>query len=402
MDSPPPLILDLYDARTRVHTRQAFLRSPVRVGRAPENELVVDAPFVSARHGIFQFDDAEVRYADLGSRNGTLLGGRRLGPDVPFAIAAGESLVLGSLRIEVSRGQPPPAPPAEPRIEPGVLTALLGQLAATPPVDAADAMAFALRPGLVLNRFELVREIGHGGFGVVWEARDLRLGRCVAIKALRPGAGGARLGRSGLQREAEAIAALAHPNVVSLYDVGTWEGGMYLIMELLRGESLEARLRRGPLSVDEALACAIDVARALAIAHGAGLIHRDLKPSNVHLADGGFAKVLDFGLAHLLGAGDAVAAGTPLYMAPEQQRGAPPDPRADVYAAALVLRESLLGSEPAERKAKVAEAKVPEAVAPLLERALAADPLVRPRDGRAWLEELLAAQRRAWHESASA
>jgi hypothetical protein len=375
---PPPLVVVVEDTRTGARARYAYLRSPVRVGRAPDSELPLDAPFVSARHGVFQFDADEVRYADLGSRNGSVLAGVALAPEQPVPVAAGAELRVGPLRLAVSRGERPPDAESDP-VVPGALTELMTRLARTPEAEAADVAARRLHPGLVLGRFELVRELGRGGFGIVFEARDLQLGRRVALKAIRPGERSAQLGEAALQREAEAAAQLAHPNIVTLHDVGSWEGGPYLVMELLRGEVLEARLARGPLPLAEAIAVAVDVARGLAHAHAAGVVHRDLKPSNVFLVEDGYAKVLDLGLAHVFGGSTPLHGGTPRYMAPEQRGGGAPDPRCDVFAAALVLEETLSGA-------------TPPALEALVTRALSPAPADRP-DARGWLDGLLAAQR---------
>jgi hypothetical protein len=374
---PLPLVIVVEDTRTGARARFAFLRSPVRVGRGVDADLPLDHPFVSARHGVFQFDADEVRYADLGSRNGSALAGEALAPDQPVRVDSGAALRIGPLSLAVARGERPPDP--EEAVAPGALTALMERLARTPEADAAEVAARRVHPGLVLGRFELVRELGRGGFGLVFEARDRQLGRRVALKVLRPGERPARLGEAWLQREAEAAAQLGHPNIVTLHDVGAWEGGPYLVMELLRGEVLEARLARGPLPLADALAVAVDVARAVAHAHAAGVVHRDLKPSNVFLVEDGYAKVLDFGLAHVFGTSAPLQGGTPRYMAPEQREGGVPDPRCDVYAAALVLQESLAGA-------------VPPCLAALVARARSPAPARRP-DARAWLEELLAVQR---------
>jgi serine/threonine protein kinase len=295
-------------------------------------------------------------------------------------------------------------------LRPGALTELMEALARIPEFSSPDAWARCLRPGLTVGRFELVREIGRGGFGQVFEARDLQLGRRVALKAMRAGEHSARLQGALLQREAEAAAQLNHPNIVTLFDAATWEGGPYLIMELLRGEGLDARLARGALPVEEALRVAIDVARALAHAHRAGVVHRDLKPSNVFLTDEGPAKVLDFGLAQVFGTIHPIAGGTPRYMAPEQQRHEPGDARTDVFSAALVLHETLTARLPFETEAADAEhppvassiPDAPPALAELLARALSPDPAQRPRDGSAWLEGLLCAQRDAGRDALEA
>jgi hypothetical protein len=381
-----PLVIVVEDAGSGTSTRHAFIRSPVRIGRREDCELVLAAPFVSARHGIVQFDDEGARYTDLGSRNGSTLDGVPLAPDTPAPLGPRAALGIGSLRLSVSLEPRAAADGASTGLRPGALTELMEALARTPEFDASEAWARSLHPGLAIGRFELVREIGRGGFGLVFEAADRQLGRRVALKAMRPGEHPARLQRAWLQREAEAAAQLNHPNIVTLFDVGSWEGGPYLIMELLRGEGLDARLARGAMPPDEALAVAVEVARALAHAHRAGVVHRDLKPSNVFLVEGGWTKVLDFGLAHVFGADLPIAGGTPRYMAPEQRRGEVGDARTDVFSAALVLEETLGGSCPPALDAVVA-------------RALAEDPAGRPPDGSAWLEGLLAAQRAAGRDA---
>ncbi len=399
----PLVIITLADARTGAKARYAFIRSPVHLGRREDNDVALDDPFVSARHGLLQFDEREVRYTDLGSCNGSVLDGQRLPGHAQARLGPGAVLCIGSFILTFSRGPPEPAAAGvrgEESVRPGKITALMAQLARTPTVGAAEAWAGSLRPGLVIGRFELQREVGRGGFGIVFEARDRQLGRSVALKAVRPRAGVPVAVRDAwLQREAEAAAQLNHPNIVSLFDVGTWEGGLYLILELLRGESLDLRLARGPLSQVEALRVAVNVARGLAHAHAAGVVHRDLKPSNVFLTDDGWAKVLDFGLAQVLGGNQQLGGGTPRYMAPEQRRGAAQDSRTDVHAAALVLVEMLTGGLPEARPdgfgplPALEFACLPGGLTPLLARALAADPSERPADGAEWLDGLLTVSR---------
>src|SRR5512138_483705 len=180
--------------------------------------------------------------------------------------------------------------PPEDGITPGRLTALLQQIAAVSEVEPETGWVTWLAPGAVVGRFEMVREIGRGGFGVVWEARDRDLGRSIAFKAVRAGAR-AQLREERLLREAEAAARLSHPNIVTLHDVGRADQGPYLVLELLRGETLEERLARGPLSVRESLRICIEVAKGLAHAHERGVVHRDLKPANVFVCEDGQVKV---------------------------------------------------------------------------------------------------------------
>jgi eukaryotic-like serine/threonine-protein kinase len=284
-------------------------------------------------------------------------------------------------------------------VRPGALTALLGRLAEAPEVAPAGAWEAALRPGAWVGRFELVRELGRGGFGLVWEAHDRELGRSVAFKALRGGAGPARPDAL-LVAEAEAAARLAHPNIVHLYDLGKAEAGPYLIMELLRGRTLAALLAEGPLEPHDAVRVVAEIARGLAHAHRQGVVHRDLKPGNAFVCEDGQVKVLDFGLALVLGK-SGVSGGTPGYMAPEQVHGEAGDARSDVYALGCILFEALVGHLPfAPAEAGLAPGaalpelpKVPATLAKLLARMLARAPGERPEDGGAALAELEAIRR---------
>jgi TolB-like protein len=284
---------------------------------------------------------------------------------------------------------------------PGPLSLLLRDLAdGTSDVTAGGGRA-GLEPGDRIGRFEILREIGRGGFGLVFEARDTGLGRSIALKLLRPGA---RLRTPALDasilREAEAVARLAHPNIVTLHDFGTCGAGPYLIMELLHGESLQRRLRREPVPLREALRISAELARALDHAHGAGILHRDLKPGNLFLTSSGEVKVLDFGLALVLGSSARLAGGTPGYSPPEQWRDGHQDGRTDVWSAAVILYRLLTGELPfhpdhgwseglaVESLAVPSIPGAPPSLAPLLLRALSLDPAPRPGDGRAWLQAL--------------
>jgi serine/threonine protein kinase/Tfp pilus assembly protein PilF len=234
-----------------------------------------------------------------------------------------------------------------------------------------------------VGRFEIVRELGRGGFGVVYEARDRELGRSVAFKAVAAGPNAA-LREERLLREAEAAARLSHPNLVTLYDVGRAEQGPFLVLELLRGQTLARRLELGALSVREALRVGLQAAKGLAHAHAAGVVHRDLTPSNVFLCHDGQVKVLDLGLAHAFGR-RKMEGGTAAYMAPEQESGAPEDERTDVFALGVVLYRMLTGHLPSPiepRPSGDAPALVAEvpALGDLVRRMLQRDPVRRPRD----------------------
>jgi hypothetical protein len=218
----------------------------------------------------------------------------------------------------------------------------------------------ALAPGTRLGVYELVGAIGAGGMGEVYRARDPRLGRDVAIKVL-PLAFAAdpeRLQR--FEHEARAAAALNHPNILAVYDIGQHDGAPFIVAELLEGETLRERLRHGALPVRKAIDFGVQIAHGLAAAHEKGIVHRDLKPENLFLTTDGRVKILDFGLAKLTHAELALAGlsilptaapdtlpgmvlGTVGYMAPEQVRGHTADHRADIFALGTVLYEMLSG-----------------------------------------------------------
>ncbi len=281
-----------------------------------------------------------------------------------------------------------------PSAAPGALSALLAELVGAPERPPPAPWDRLLAAGARVGRFELVRELGRGGFGVVYEARDGELGRRVAFKAIRPG-DRARNPRSEelMRREATAVAQLQHPNIVTLFDAGRSDAGPYLIFELLRGETLAHRLARGRLSSREALRVALAVARALVHAHANGVLHRDLKPSNVFLTADGGVKVLDFGLAHVFGAGGPPRSGTPGYMAPEQRRGAAEDVRTDVYALGVLLAEMVTDPAAAppgtDVAALIAGARVPAPLAALAARCTRPEPAERPPDAAALADALV-------------
>jgi Tol biopolymer transport system component len=218
----------------------------------------------------------------------------------------------------------------------------------------------SLAPGVRLGAYEVVALLGAGGMGEVYRARDSRLGRDVAIKVIPANfsADTDRLQR--FEQEARAAAALNHPNILAVHDVGTHEGTPFIVSELLEGETLRERLSSGPLPVRKAIELGIQIAQALAAAHDKGIVHRDLKPENIFVNKDGRAKILDFGLAKLTQSDGAMVAtsnlpttpvqtqrglvlGTLGYMAPEQVRGLAADHRADIFACGAVLYEMLSG-----------------------------------------------------------
>lgn len=264
--------------------------------------------------------------------------------------------------------------------DPGPLSRLLQELAKAPGEELLQGWQRELQSGDRVGRFEIRREVGRGGFGAVYEAFDTELNRVVAVKALRLSRPRRDLSSAWLKKEAEAVARLDHPCIVTLFDVGTEESGPYLVMELLRGKTLAQRIADGSISQIEALGIAQEMAKGLAHAHQRGVLHRDLKPANVFVCEDGRVKLLDFGLAHLLGRPEEKGAGTPSYMAPEQARGDEIDERADVYAAGKILGEVLGDRSPRPLIQAVASAT-------------STDPAGRPRNGQAWFELLQAARR---------
>jgi len=218
-----------------------------------------------------------------------------------------------------------------------------------------------LSRGAWLGRYRVVSLLGRGGMGEVYRAHDERLGRDVAVKVLRSGT---RAG-PGLQKrfesEANAVGSLNHANVVAVFDAGEENGCPYLVTELLEGETLAERRRKGALAPAVAVEAALGIARALEAAHAVGVVHRDLKPANVFLTMDGRIKVLDFGLAKWTQP-EAVSRestmpgallGTPGYMSPEQARGEAADARSDLFSLGVLLYEMLCGSAPFRRSSRV-------------------------------------------------
>jgi serine/threonine protein kinase len=212
-------------------------------------------------------------------------------------------------------------------------------------------MSFA--PGDRLGKYEIVASLGSGGMGDVYRALDSRLEREVAIKIIRSLSSNTEA-QARLWREARAAASVSHPGVCQIYDVGESDEQLFIVMELLTGQSLSTRLKKGPVKPDEAVTTTLGILSALGALHGRHIIHRDLKPSNVFLTDDG-VKLLDFGLArsHQSIAGveqtltqTGMVVGTPRYMAPEQWSEGAPDPRSDLFATGAILFE-LLSGQPA-------------------------------------------------------
>ena len=270
--------------------------------------------------------------------------------------------------------------------------------------NGAQPAAGSVRGG-TLGRYTILEPIGVGAMGIVLAAFDPALDRNVAIKLLRPGDSGTA-GR--LLREAQAMARVAHPNVIAVHDVGSVDGQDFVAMELVPGGSLDAWLRKRSRTTAEVLDVFVQAARGLAAAHEAGLVHRDFKPANVLVGDDGRARVTDFGLARADATGHAIAgaalpatslAGTPAYMAPEQLAGEVADARADQFAFCVALWESLAGARPFagesvdELRAEIAAGRIkPRAgMRPRVERALRRGLSPIPAARFASMHELIAA-----------
>jgi len=214
-----------------------------------------------------------------------------------------------------------------------------------------------LKHGMNLGPYEILSPLGAGGMGEVYRARDTRLDREVAVKVLPQQFAEDPTALSRFEREAKAVAALSHPNVLAVYDVGREEETSYVVTELLEGETLRQRLNVAPLPWRKAVGIGVSVADALAAAHARGIVHRDLKPENIFLTSDGVVKILDFGLARMMsesgGSGQDAAhtptvtidtrpgtiIGTLNYMSPEQLRGLATDARSDIFSFGCVLYE---------------------------------------------------------------
>jgi serine/threonine-protein kinase len=270
-----------------------------------------------------------------------------------------------------------------------------------PPLDAE---------GLFAGRYRIVRTLGRGGMGVVYQADDVRLKRFVALKFLAAAVSAHTQARSRFLREAQSAAAIDDPHVCTVYEAGEEQGRAYIAMAFIDGPTLRDRIAQGPLAIDEAVTIARDVAAGLAAAHARGVVHRDVKPGNVMLAGPRLAKITDFGLARMEG-GDqstrtAGLAGTPAYMSPEQAQGLPTDYRTDIWSFGCVLHEMLTGRSPfstpsgqvdvfaivhaAPADLRASRPDVPASVAAIVDRCLQADLRRRYQDASGLVADLAA------------
>jgi hypothetical protein len=345
-------------------------------------------------------------------------------PSVLVGLASTAALVRGRIEEDAPRSFGSPyreAAPAYSSVSSAAsleTDALLRAIAhaPAPPVNALPARLIAAPPGTRIGPFVILGPLGSGGMGIVYRARDERLGRDVALKLLPPHLAVDPMRRARFLREARAAASVVHPNVAAVFELGESEPP-FIAMELVAGESLRAALSRGPFARAEVHRYASAIASGLAEAHARSIVHRDLKPENVMIASDGTPKIVDFGLARAVdGPADGLGvtalqasltqsgfvAGTPRYMAPEQATGGEVDARVDVYAFGLLVYEIAVGAplDPevaafrrGELAASLLERSVPE-LGPIVARCLAFDPASRFSDARELIGALRAASSR--------
>lgn len=260
--------------------------------------------------------------------------------------------------------------------------------------------------GKVLGQFEILEELGRGGMATVYRARQLNMNRIVAVKVLPPHFLHDPGFYERFEREVDVISHLEHPHILPIYDYGQSEGMPYIAMRFLGGGSLEQRIRRGQMALNEIEAPLRQIAQALDYAHRQGIIHRDLKPGNIMMDEAGNAYLSDFGIARVLGSNltGSMIVGTPAYMSPEQANGLPIDGRSDVYALGVVVFEMLTGHEPYQAETPMAillkhinepmppmseyRKDIPPSVEAVINKATAKDPDHRYSSATAMVEAL--------------
>ncbi|MBO9532429.1 MAG: serine/threonine protein kinase [Solirubrobacteraceae bacterium] len=276
-------------------------------------------------------------------------------------------------------------------------------------VDPTQSATDTGEPTVLAGRYRLDAQVGSGGMSTVWRAFDEVLERTVAIKSMLRSVAGDSQQLERFRREARAVAQLNHPHIVQVIDVGEDRKAPFIVFEYVAGETLKARIRRlSRLEVTEALAYAIEIARALEAAHDKGIVHRDVKPQNVLIDEDGRAKVTDFGIARTLEedglTADGRVLGTTDYVSPEQALGKRVGPQSDLYSLGIVLYEMLVGDVPFKGENQVAVAmrhvreEIPDvrllrpgvsvALAQLLDRLTAKDPAKRPASAAAAIADL--------------
>jgi serine/threonine-protein kinase len=379
----PSLVLTLAFLDGESAGRTHEFESPRRVvlGRSKDVDVEIFDPRVSRRHCTIALEPTNAQLKDLGSSNGTFVNGS---PVKLALLQDGDVLKIADTQLRVG----------------------LAERSRTEQASASGTPAPGVNlDGVSIPGYELLARLGSGSSGVVFEARSQRTGELVAVKVSRPKLDAGSHEQARLLREAATASVLVHPNIVRVIERGEHEGAFYLVMELVKGETLRSHVqRKGPLAVPFALNVARQIASALELARTCGIVHRDVKPENILLQEDGTAKLADFGIAkapfsagttNLTRAGDLL--GTLPYIAPEQIRAAPlVDHRADVYSLGATLFFMLAARAPFESaspKADIMERilaeeapllatvreDVPPIVAKLVASCLKKDPLERPQ-----------------------